>query len=231
MNILCLIPARGGSKGIPRKNIKLLGERPLISYTIQAAKLSKLISDILVSTDDEEIAYISKNEGAWVPFLRPAELATDTAKSIDVVLHALKEISYLNKNYDAVVLLQPTNPFRPQGFIDTAIEKFMAEKLDSLISVLPVPTEYNPHWVFEPDERGYLRISTGDKEIISRRQDLPPAFYRDGSIYITSTEILQKKRSFYGERLGYILADASVHVNIDTDEDWLKAEQLLKILF
>lgn len=228
MKILGIIPARGGSKGVPNKNIKLLGGKPLIAYTIESAMESKMLTDCIVSTDSEQIAETAKAYGAKVPFMRPAELATDTAKSIDVVLHALDALQEQGNRYDAVVLLQPTNPFRPNGFIDDAIQKFTSGGYDTLISLLPVPHEYNPHWVFVPDAQGMLKLATGEEEIISRRQDLPPAFFRDGSIYITFIEVLKNKKSFYGNKLGYIEANPKCHVNIDTPADWERAEQLIK---
>lgn len=225
MKLLGIIPARAGSKGVPGKNTKSLGGKPLIAYTIESAKQSSLI-DIIVSTDSEEIAAIALERGAAIPFMRPAELATDSAKSIDVVIHAVQEMQKQGKQYDAVVLLQPTNPFRPSGFIDKAINLFRENNCDALVSVLPVPHEYNPHWVFEPDANGYLHIATGDATIIPRRQELPKAFYRDGCIYITRTDVLLSQQSFFGKTLGYIEADPSLHVNIDTMEDWVIAERI-----
>ena len=230
MKLLGIIPARAGSKGVPGKNTKSLGGKPLIAYTIESAKQSSLI-DIIVSTDSEEIAAIALERGAAIPFMRPAELATDSAKSIDVVIHAVQEMQKQGKQYDAVVLLQPTNPFRPSGFIDKAINLFRENNCDALVSVLPVPHEYNPHWVFEPDANGYLHIATGDATIIPRRQELPKAFYRDGCIYITRTDVLLSQQSFFGKTLSYIEANPDLHVNIDTLEDWERAEQLIKIVF
>lgn len=231
MKILGLIPARSGSKGVTQKNIKLLAGKPLIAYTIAEARRSKSIADIVVSTDSEEIQSIAIQYDAEAPFLRPAHLATDIAKSIDVVIHALHALKDQNRHYDAVVLLQPTNPFRTAAFIDLAIDTYVENNYDSLISVLPVPHEYNPHWVFEPTPTGTLRIATGEQEIISRRQDLPQAFFRDGSIYITSVDILLNKHSFYSDKLGYVVADPTRHVNIDTMEDWELAEIKYKELF
>jgi N-acylneuraminate cytidylyltransferase len=229
LKLLGIIPARAGSKGVPGKNTKSLGGKPLIAYTIESAKQSSLI-DIIVSTDSEEIAAIALERGAAIPFMRPAELATDSAKSIDVVIHAVQEMQKQGKQYDAVVLLQPTNPFRPSGFIDKAINLFRENNCDALVSVLPVPHEYNPHWVFEPDANGYLHIATGDATIIPRRQELPKAFYRDGCIYITRTDVLLSQQSFFGKTLGYIEADPSLHINIDTPEDWVMAEKLINFL-
>jgi CMP-N,N'-diacetyllegionaminic acid synthase len=229
MKILGLIPARAGSKGVPRKNIKLLGGKPLIAYTIESAMDCDLIQDVVVSTDCQEIMDIATKYGADVPFLRPDELANDSAKSIDVVIHALEYLKHLGREYDAVILLQPTSPFRKKGFLDEAIQQYKKDNLDSLISVLPVPTEYNPHWVFEVNENGFLKLSTGDDTIISRRQDLPEAYIRDGSIYVTSAEVILKKKTFYGKKLGYIVHDNNCHVNIDTIKDWEFAENLVKL--
>jgi len=225
MKILGLITARGGSKGIPGKNIKLLGGKPLISYTIESAKNSEL-EDVIVSTDSLEIAEISKMSGANVPFIRPAELATDSAKSIDVIQHAVKYLESTNKNYDAICLLQPTTPFREKGLINDCIKKFTSGDFDSLITVLPVPHEFNPHWIFEPSKDGYLKIATGEKHIISRRQDLPEAYFRDGSIYLTKTSVL-KNGSLYGDKIGYMVTNPEKHINLDTPKDWEKAEYLL----
>ena len=229
MRILAVIPARGGSKGVPKKNSKLLGKKPLIAYTINDAKNSKLLTEIVVSTDDQEIASQAEIAGCKPPFVRPAELAMDTSTSLEVVQHALSFFESINIFFDAVCLLQPTSPFRPQGFIDKAIEKFIASQSDSLVSVLPIPNEFNPHWAFEENEIGLLQIATGEKNIITRRQELPRAFYRDGAVYITKTEVI-KNGSLYGEAIAYIESNPQFHVNIDTLEDWEKAEKLLTLM-
>jgi N-acylneuraminate cytidylyltransferase len=222
MKILAIIPARGGSKGVPGKNIKLLGDLPLLVYTIQAALASKLLTKTILSTDCASIAEVGKKYGVEVPFIRPESLATDTASSLEVVQHAVSYLENQNQFFDAVCLLQPTSPFRAKGFIDKAIQKFIQEDADALVSVLPVPYEYNPHWVFEPDKNGFLQMATRDKEIIKRRQDLPPAFFRDGAIYITKTTVV-KQGSFYGDKLSYLESHPDFYVNIDTIEDWEKA--------
>jgi CMP-N,N'-diacetyllegionaminic acid synthase len=228
MRILGVIPARGGSRGVPGKNIKLLAGKPLIYYTIEAAKRAVLITESIVSTDSFEIADIAKTYGANVPYLRPAELADDTASSVDVLIHAVNFLKKAGKVFDAVCLLQPTYPFREKGFIDFAIKLFMDKQSDSLISVLPLPDKYNPHWIFEKNMNNLLRIATGENEILKRRQDLPDAFFRDGSIYITKTDVLIHKHSLYGEKIGYIVSDKNYYVNIDTIDDWEKAEVLAK---
>lgn len=226
MKILAIIPARGGSKGVPGKNSKLLGDKPLIAYSIEQAIASDSFAKIIVSTDDEAIAKIAIDFGAEVPFIRPSELANDTASSIAVVQHTVDFLESKNEFFDAICLLQPTSPFREKGFVVKAITKFAETNSDALVSVLPVPHEYNPHWVFESDKNGMLQIATGDKEIIKRRQELPQAFFRDGAIYLTKIASI-KRGTFYGEKLGYIESNPNLYVNIDTMKDWMRAEQKL----
>lgn len=229
MKILGLIPARGGSKGIPRKNIKLLGDRPLIAYTIQTGLACKLLDTLIVSSEDEEIIGVSKNAGAVVPFIRPVELASDTAPTIDTVLHALHYFKSINQSFDAVCLLQATTPFRHLADLEAAIQAFISSDADSLISVKRVPHQFNPHWIFkEIADTGFLKIATGEKEIISRRQDLPSAYYRDGAIYLTKTSIILEKKSLYGDKIIHHLMTNSPDINIDTMEDWKMAEQYLE---
>ncbi len=199
---------------------------PLIEYTIHAAKESELLTDTIVSTDDEEIAIAAEISGCKPPFVRPSELAQDTSTSIEVVQHAIDFFEKQNIFFDAVCLLQPTSPFREKGFIDAAIRKFIEKQSDSLVSVLPVPHEYNPHWTFEETKEGLLKIATGDAVMIPRRQELPKAFHRDGSVYITKTSVI-KKGSFLGESVAYIESNPDFYVNIDTMEDWKQAEALI----
>lgn len=226
MKILGLIPARGGSKGIPGKNIKPLGGKPLLQYTIEAAKRSNLLSRIILSSDNEEIIATAKKLGLEAPFQRPMELADDSTSSLAVIIHALKYMEEQGEYYDAVCLLQPTTPFRRNGLIDEAIEKFIEGNFDSLISVRELPEEFNPHWVFEPSEKG-LKIATGEEEIISRRQDLPKAFHRDGAIYLTKKTVLLEQKSLFGKNIGFIDTSGQPYVNIDAPEDWEKAEALI----
>lgn len=226
MKILGIIPARSGSKGIPGKNIKLLGDKPLIAHTIIPALSSTLLDKLIISTDSREIANIAKQYGAEVPFIRPKELAKDDTPSIEVVKHALNYFANQGINYDAVCLLQPTTPIRPASFIDMAVKKFILSEADSLVSVREVPHEYNPHWVFKENENGFLYISTGDKKIIPRRQELPKAFFRDGSIYLATNKTIYNKNSLLGEQLAYILTpDEIPYINLDTHNDWEKAEK------
>jgi CMP-N,N'-diacetyllegionaminic acid synthase len=224
MKILAIIPARGGSKGVPNKNIKLFFDAPLLAYTFSAAKQSRLLSKIILSSEDDLIIGVAKSIGLEVPFVRPNYLSNDYSSSIDVVKHSIEFFEEKGINFDAICLLQITSPFREKGFIDRAIEKFISTNSDALISVQKVPHEHNPHWVFEQNESGLLSISTGEKQIIKRRQELPDAYFRDGSIYITKIEAI-KQGSFFGERLSFIESDNELYANIDTLDDWKKAEE------
>lgn len=228
MKILGLIPARGGSKGIPNKNRKLLAGKPLLQYTAEAALGSKRLDAVVFSSEDDTLITLAKELGVSVPFERPAHLATDEAGSLEVVQHAIETLAKDGKTFDAVCLLQVTTPFRSASVIDEAILKFVNEGADTLISVQSVPHQYNPHWVFEPSG-GSLKIATGEVEIIKRRQELPAAFARDGAIYLVKTEVLMQG-SFFGKKISYLETNPETFVNIDTQEDWDKAEQIVKRL-
>lgn len=230
MRILGLIPARGGSKGVKGKNIKLLNGKPLIQYTWESAQESKLLTRTILSSEDDDIIELSKNLGMNVPFQRPAELAQDHSKSLDVIIHALNYFKAIQENFDAVCILQPTTPFRDKGLIDKAIETFIAGDFDSLVSVRRVPDEYNPHWVFE-EKDGSLHLATKEQKIINRRQELPNAYFRDGAIYLTKVEVIINELSLYGKKIGFVETSNQLYVNIDTPEDWIEAEELSKFYY
>lgn len=227
MRVLGLIPARGGSKGVPRKNIKLLAGKPLLVYTAEAALAAKRLARVVLSTDDPEIAEVGKDCGIEAPFLRPAELAEDKTPTLPVVQHALNFLERQGDRFDAVCLLQPTNPLRRAGDIDACIELMERHAADCVISVLPVPAEYNPHWVYFPGSDGSLRLSTGETTPIPRRQELPPAFHREGSIYITRCDVVMTQNSLFGARVVGYEMDPALSVNIDTLDDWKLAERLI----
>jgi CMP-N-acetylneuraminic acid synthetase len=228
MKILTIIPARGGSKGIPGKNIKLLSGKPLLAYTSEIALESEYLTEVIISTEDAQIIEVAKNLKIKVPFVRPTGLALDNTPTIDVIIHALKWYEAQNIFFDAVCLLQVTSPFRTLEFLNKAIEKFIEQSPDSLVSVQKVPHEYNPHWTFEVNSHGNLKIATGEAEIISRRQELPTAYHRDGSIYITKTSVLLKDHSLYGKSIAFIESDPEFYVNIDTMQDWEKAKKMIQ---
>ncbi|MCO6509301.1 MAG: acylneuraminate cytidylyltransferase family protein [Aridibacter famidurans] len=227
MKVLGLIPARGGSKGVPRKNIRLLNGKPLLAYTAASAFGSELLSRVVLSTEDEEIAEVGRSVGLDVPFLRPAELAEDTTPTLPVVRHALRQLEDLGERFEAVCLLQPTNPLRRAEDIDACIRLLESSGADSVVSVLRVPSEYNPSWVYRKSENGELFLSTGESEPPARRQDLPAAFHRDGTIYVTRTEVINTAGSLYGRSIVGYEMKAEFSVNIDTQSDWEQAEALV----
>jgi CMP-N,N'-diacetyllegionaminic acid synthase len=228
MRILGFIPARGGSKGVPGKNIKLLNGKPLLQYTAEIALESQYLTDVILSSEDTQIISVAKSLGIQVPFIRPLALSEDKTPTIDVIIHALRWFENQNIIFDAVCLLQVTSPFRTVKFLDRAIEKFITSGCDSLVSVQKVPHEYNPHWTFEVNLDGNLKIATGEDQIISRRQELPIAYHRDGNIYIIKTEVLLQQHSLFGKSISFIESSPELYVNIDTTADWEKAEQIIK---
>jgi CMP-N-acetylneuraminic acid synthetase len=182
---------------------------------------------VILSTDDPEIVETGRRCGLEAPFQRPAELAEDATPMLSVVQHAVGWMEGLGARFDAVCVLQPTSPFRRPDDIDACIDLLWARSADSVVTVLPVPPVHNPHWVYLETENGTLRLSTGEAEPISRRQDLPPAYHRDGSVYVVRRDVLMKQNSLYGARVfGYAL-DPKFSVNIDSPDDWKSAEILL----
>jgi CMP-N,N'-diacetyllegionaminic acid synthase len=227
MRVLGLIPARGGSKGMPRKNIRPLCGKPLLQYTVETALTAGRLTRVILSTDDAEIAEVGRRCGVEVPFIRPADLARDDTPTLPVVQHAIASLDADGAHFDAVCLLQPTNPLRSAEDIDGCIDMFEATGADAVVTVLRVPVEHNPHWVYLRAAGGELRLSTGGAQPIARRQDLPQAYHREGSVYVTRREVVMEQNSLYGERLlGYVL-DRSRSVNIDELSDWDRAEEML----
>ena len=221
MKTFGLIPARGGSKGIPRKNIKLIAGKPLIAWTIEAALRSSLLSAVVVSTDDPEIADMARRAGAQVPFMRPAELAQDQTPGLDPVLHALDQLP----QFDSVLLLQPTSPLRTTEDIDACLCLAMRHHATSVVSVSEPDT--HPYWTY--------RLSGGqtldrliDAPRVTRRQDLPEVVALNGALYFAEASWLRSSGSFIGtETLAYVMARER-SVDLDTPLDWKLAELLLK---
>lgn len=225
MKILVIIPARGGSKGIPHKNIKPLNGKPLIHYTIDVARQIVSDEDICVSTDDQEIIKCVEGYGLNVPFVRPAELASDTAGTYEVLLHALDIYEKQGKNYDVVLLLQNTSPFRSANQVKEALKLYRLD-IDMVVSVKECPA--NPYYnVFEEDEQGYLHVSKGDGTIF-RRQDAPKVFEYNGAIYIMNAATLKTTHMHkMQKRVKYVMDDYS-SFDLDTMWDWQMAEALIK---
>ena len=224
MKPLIVIPARGGSKGVHRKNIKVLGDKPLIQYTIDAAKGVFDDEFICVSTDDFEIKSVVEQLGLKVPFLRPNELASDTAGTYEVLLHAISY--YESKGYfpDTLILLQPTSPFRTSAHIKEAL-KLYHESIDMVVSVKE--TKANPYYIlFEEDRNGYLKKT---KEAnFTRRQDCPKVWEYNGAIYIINVKALKEKTiSQFTKVCKFEMDETSSH-DIDTLLDWKIAEIILQ---
>ncbi|KOA21128.1 CMP-N,N'-diacetyllegionaminic acid synthase [Clostridium homopropionicum DSM 5847] len=223
--ILAIIPARGGSKGIPHKNIMKINNKPLIAYSIEAAKESKFIDFILVSTDDIEIKNVSLNYGAKVPFLRPEEISNDTAKSIDVVLHAVEFLKSQGEEFHYVVLLQPTSPLRSSQDIDNAIEIVMKKEAESLVSVCEASENPVLMRVIEDNKLKSFVEFKGDN---LRRQDLPRFYIFNGAIYINSVEMLFKEKTFVDEATIPFVMDSKKSIDIDNMLDSKLAELILR---
>ena len=227
--ILALTLARGGSKSIYKKNIALLNGKPLISYTIEAAKDSKFIDEYIVSTDDAEIASISENLGAKVPFLRPKELSEDTSSSADAIVHAVNELeSKLNIEFDYIVELMCTNPFKNGKLIDDVIEKLHHEEdADAVITVDRI-LDHHPSRI-KKIENGFLKDFCVHEKSESRRQDLlPKAYVRNGNIYAMRRKMIMKKKMRYNSfSCKPFLSSGMKSVNIDELEDFLIAEYFL----
>lgn len=217
MKILGVIPARGGSKGVVRKNLAEVHGKPLLAYTIEQAKLADRLDSVVVSTEDQEIAEVAKSLGVEVPFLRPDELAGDATPTIDVLVHLCKTMRERGADYDAICLLQATSPMRRKGLIDDCIERFEQAQVDSLVTICEVPHQFNPSWVFWKDDNQRLELATGGVEPIPRRQLLPPAFIRDGRIYLSRTNTIVDSQSLYGQSVAGFEVEPGI--NIDTPED------------
>ncbi|TSD03980.1 MAG: N-acylneuraminate cytidylyltransferase [Parcubacteria group bacterium Greene0714_36] len=232
MKILGVITARGGSKGIPGKNIKLLAGKPLIAHTIKAAKESGIFDQLIVSTDDENIAAVAHEYGCTIPFLRPAELARDDTPHLAVLQHAVRWLKE-RQGYapDSVMILQPTSPLRRAFHIRGSADLFQKTGADSVVSITVVPEHYNPHWQFRVDAENRLSLFTGVAlpKIISRRQDLPKTFIRNGAIYLFKTDLLfdPVNPSFYGTDVAGYPMDKKYSANIDTMDDWAIAARTL----
>lgn len=225
MRILALIPARGGSKRLPGKNIRLLGGKPLIAWSIDTAKGMPKICDILVSTDDPLIADIARGAGALVPWLRPAELASDIAGSADVAIHALDWYEREHGTVDGLLLLQPTSPFRSRESLLQGIELFCAHQGSSVIGVSPA--ESHPAWCFQIDGQKMTPFIDRDGMHL-RSQDLPPAYVVNGALYLIDPLYLRsQKRFFDADTLPLVMAEPQEAIDIDTEWDWCVAEAAL----
>jgi CMP-N,N'-diacetyllegionaminic acid synthase len=228
IKVLAIVPARGGSKGVPRKNIRPLLGKSLIQRTFEVIQQTKGIDRVILSTDDEEIAAHGKSIGLEVPFMRPDKLATDVSSMTGVILHALDTLVE-TENYvpDAVVLLQPTSPLRKPGHIERAIELLNGN--DAVCSVLEVPQEFSPYYVMKITDKGYLDFFLEEGRTIKRRQDAPKAYLREGTVYLATVATIRTYHDLYGQSCVPMLIAKEESLSIDTEEDWEKAVDSLSL--
>lgn len=226
MRILAIIPARGGSKGIPRKNIKVLAGKPLITYTIEAALQARSLDRVIVSTDDAEIAEVARQFGAEV-MMRPDELAQDETPTLPVLQNVVARLAEEGYKPDAVMTLQPTSPLRQVHHIDEAAAEFLADpKADSLVSCVQVPHHFHPLSLMKTNDEGYLEPYIAQEKLVTRRQDKGQVFARNGAaVYITRTEKLAE--FIFGGRLLSFEMDALSSQDIDTPEDFSTIDRWL----
>jgi N-acylneuraminate cytidylyltransferase len=225
MRILALIPARGGSRRVPGKNIRKLGNKPLINWTIESALNTPELSDIVVSTDNPQIAEIARSAGATVPWLRPLKLATDESKSVDVAIHALDWFEKENGEVDGILLLQPTSPFRTYKTIQKAIRLFENHKGSSIIGVSPVQN----HHLYTLEKHGEYLVKYQQQMFLSKKsQDKSRIFAVNGAIYLVSPQELRSSNSFIGSCLLPVIVESPIEaLDIDTEEDFKIAELFL----
>ena len=224
MKTLYVIPARGGSKGIPGKNIKPLAGKPLIEYSIDVARALANDEDICVTTDDNAIIETVERTGLKLPFVRPAELSTDQSGTYEVLLHALDFYESKGVHYDTMVLLQPTSPFRTVDDVKACLELY-SDDIDMVVSVKQAAT--NPYYnAFEIDDNGFLHISKGEGNY-TRRQDAPKVWEYNGAVYVINVESLRKMPlgKFTRRRMYEMSAERSI--DLDTPTDWLIAETII----
>jgi N-acylneuraminate cytidylyltransferase len=220
-SVLAIIPARGGSKGVPRKNLRVLGNKPLIGWTIEAAHRSAYIDRVVLTSEDSEIIAVARTLGCDVPFVRPAELATDDTPGIAPVLHALQVLG----GFDWVVLLQPTSPLRLAADIDACLETCLAQRAPACVS--GTEPDKSPYWMYTQDATQRLRplIGTGDE--VLRRQDSPRVFALNGAVYVARVPWLLESRSFLGsETVGYWMPKERSW-DIDTELDFTLVESVI----
>ena len=225
--IIAIIPARGGSKGLPGKNIKALHNKPLIAWTVNTALASHYINDVIVSTDDPKIAEIASEYGAEVPFIRPIELAFDKSSSIDVIEHAINELASCGRIYDIVVMLEPTSPLREAKDIDNGVNRLIESGAGSVVSVCKAESTH-PVFMFRKESSGKLIPFMGKQPTNIRRQDIEPLFFLDGTFYISWTHILESKHSFYhDDTVAYELPKWK-SLEIDDADDFIMVEALAR---
>ena len=222
--VLALVPARGGSKGIPGKNIRPLNGRTLLEYAARAASESGIVDRIVLSTDDEQIAAEGRRLGLEVPFLRPAQLAADDTPMLPVIEHAAEALEQADWSPEIIVLLQPTSPLRRGAHIRAAVEELRTSGADSVVSVVELPRHLSPDYVMRIDG-GALVPFLPEGVRVTRRQDARPAFVRDGTVYAFWRRTLRDSRSIYGRTCRPLIVSAPESLTLDSEADWAEAER------
>jgi CMP-N-acetylneuraminic acid synthetase len=225
VTVLAVIPARGGSKGIPQKNVRLLAGRPLLAYTADAARASRRVTRAIVSTDDPLIAAAARDLGLEVPFMRPAELSDDTTPMLPVLQHAVREMDSRGLVPDVVVLLQPTSPLRRGTHIDAAVDLLESSGADSVVSVVEVPHQFNPVSVMRLENDRLVPFLDGPSAL--RRQDKPRVFARNGPAVLTVRTAMLQRGSLYGEDIRPLMMTPEDSIDVDTPGDLELAEYIL----
>jgi CMP-N-acetylneuraminic acid synthetase len=222
--VLALVPARGGSKGIPDKNIRPLAGRTLLEYAARASAQSGVVDRLILSTDSERIAEEGRRVGLEVPFLRPSDLALDDTPMLPVIEHAVDFVSGEGWDAEIVVLLQPTSPLRTPAHIRAAVQELRDSGAHSVVTVVELPRHLSPDYVMRVDA-GLLVPFLPEGTRITRRQDARPAFVRDGTAYVFWTRTLRETRSIYGGTCRPLVIPADESITIDSPDDWLNAER------
>jgi CMP-N-acetylneuraminic acid synthetase len=233
MRILGVITARGGSKGLPGKNLRPLAGKPLIAHTIDTARASNAFDRVILSTDDEAIAAAARSRGCDVPFMRPSDLARDETPHLPVLQHAVQWLADHDRySPDAVMILQPTSPLRRAQDICQSIALLETSAADSVVSVSEVPAHYNPMRTLRIDGNGFASLFVSGEPVrrrINRRQDMPDAWTMNGAIYLFRTSVLRAAEpSLYGDRTAAYVMPAEYGISIDSLDDWKHAEQALE---
>jgi CMP-N-acetylneuraminic acid synthetase len=223
-----MINARGGSKGIPRKNIRPLMAKPLIGWSIEVAKQVRYIDRVIVSTEDEEIASVARRYGAEVPFMRPAELASDTSLQFDTILYNVERLEASGPRLDIVVLLQPTSPLRTVGDVEGCIELMASTGAETVITIAELH-HFHPMGIWRIGEGTKLAPYDSTARAGFNRQTMPPLYWRTGSVYAFRRDVVLQKRAIYGDKVhGYMVNEPRSWFNLDTDFDWQLTEAWLQ---
>jgi len=227
MKTVAIIPARSGSKGIINKNITLVGERPLIYWTIEEAKSSGIIDRVIVTTDSPEIADVAMQSGAEVPFLRPAKLAQDDTPGITPILHAIEWLATYDNYYPGMVMmLQPTSPLRQSDDIINAVQLANEHNADAVVSA--TTTSQHPYWMKTINDSGYMEDYIEQTQPVIRRQDLPPVFALNGAIYLAKRDIILSQKTWYTEKTYAYIMPPERSLDIDTPWDLYLADLILR---